>query len=172
MAWFNRPTKLRPKLAEGEEILAATQATAAGTGRIIAIAAAIGGLIGLLIATTGDSISWWSSTAFGSFTGIIVGYGWAWTAARQAGGPGAVSVIAVMTNQRLMVFRRSASIRSQPLRSLDLPEISRVVAKPAPVGAYQWVRFVAATESVALFANTVVDFAALHREQTAPQQVD
>ncbi len=172
MSWLSRPERLRPKLAPGEEIVAATEATASGTGRTIGVAATIGALVGLLYATTGDPTSWWSSTALGAFVGIAAGYGWAWVLARRSGGPGAVSVVVVMTNRRLAILRRSASLRSQPLRSLDLEDIVQVSTHPAPVGQYMRVQFHTKDEIVAVFASSHHDFAALHREHTNAQRVD
>jgi hypothetical protein len=172
VGWLTRPQRLRPKLAPGEDIVAASEATATGTGRAIGIATGVGILVGLLYPTTDAGTSLWPSLALGGFVGVVAGYVWAWILAHGRSGPGAVTLAVVMTNERLILLRLSASLRSSPLRSFTLSQIDRISTKPAPVGQYGRVRFHTTDATIDLFVRTLHDFAALHREHSQPQRVD
>lgn len=172
VSWFSRPQRLRPKLTPGEEIIAASEATATGTGRAIGIAAGVGTLVGLLYAATDTGTSPLPSLALGGFAGVVAGYVWAWILARGRTGPGAMTLALVMTNQRLILLRRSASLRSRPLRSFPLSQIDHIATKPAPIGRYGRLQFSTADTTIDLFVRTLHDFGTLHREHSQPQQVD
>lgn len=172
MRWLTRPERWRPRLAEGEQILAATEAIATGTGRLLGIAVTLGMVVGLLYSTTGDAIPLLPAIVLGGFVGVIAGYLAALLSARTETGPGAMIMLVVMTNQRLILLRRSASLRSRPLRSFALGEIVQVSTKRAPVGQFGRVQFQTERETIDVFVRDWHDFATLYRKHTESERVD
>jgi len=164
-----RPNRRRPKLGSGESILTATEATATGTGRTIATGTAVGVLAGLLYSTSVDNAAPLPSLVAGGFVGVLAGYLTAWLLARSDAGPGAVTLLVVMTNRRLILLRRGAALRTDPLREFPPRKIVRISARRAPIGSYQRVEFfVEEGTAVDIFVRGRDDFPRLLREHTTP----
>ncbi len=160
-------------LNNDEQVIAAANATATGTGAFIGTGMVIGILGGALYAVIVSTAAALPVMALGSFVGIIGGTGVAEVAARRPTGPGATSVTLVMTNQRLLMLRRQPAIRLRPLRSFQLNEIDTISATPSPIGAYQRTCInLANGPTLNLLVAGNHNFAELHREHRGDFAVD
>ena len=126
-----------PELHPGEELRSVRQATAAGTGTKVAYGGLIGVLIGWLYAITLDA-GLLPPRGLGALTGEMVGYFAAGRAARRPEGPGAIHLLAITTDQRLLTAARYAARRRRILREYPLADVA-VTAKRYPIGQYNLV---------------------------------
>lgn len=122
-------------LTRDEEIAETRVAVAGGTGACIGTAAVAGTLGGWLYAIylTAPLLP---SLVLGGLAGVIVGYGLAERTARRSHGPGAVHLLLVRSNERLMTVRRYPTFRQTPLRSYPIKDMLSSTATPLPVGRY------------------------------------
>jgi hypothetical protein len=160
-------------LENDEEVIAAANATATGTGGFIGTGLVIGILGGALYAVIVSTAAALPVMTLGGFVGIVGGTGVAEAAARRPTGPGATSVTLAMTNGRLLILRRQPAIRLRPLRIFQLDEIDAISATPSPIGKYQRTRInLADGLSLSLLVAGHHNFAGLHREQRDDFAVD
>jgi hypothetical protein len=126
-----------PELPPGEELLSVRQATAAGTGTKVVYGGLIGALVGWLYAINLDA-GLLPPLVLGALTGEMVGYFMAGRAARRAEGPGAIHLLAIATDRRLLTTTRYAARRRRILREYPLEDVA-VTAKRYPIGQYNLV---------------------------------
>lgn len=126
-----------PEMQPGESLLSVRQATAAGTGTRVAYGGLIGALVGWLYAI---SLNAGLLPAFvtGALSGEMIGYLTARREARRPQGPGAIHLLAVTTNQRLLTTARYAWRRRRILREYPLHDVS-ITTKRYPIGRYHLV---------------------------------
>lgn len=123
-------------LGDDEVVAWTTPAVAGGTANLIGSAAFVGALAGWLYAIYVDA-PLLPSLIFGGLIGVLIGYTLAEREARQPDGPGAVHLVLVLTDQRLITVRRYPTSRSKPLRIYPLENVSSSMTIPLPVGSYQ-----------------------------------
>lgn len=124
-----------PQLRPGEHVIAARRAYAAGTGTWLVVGLLAGALIGWLVGIYLDAahLPW---PTLGAMAGIIAGYVFAETVARQPSGPGATLLHLLITSERLLILRHHGIFRLRILRSIELADIRTHETRPLPVGRY------------------------------------
>ncbi len=132
-----------PNLAPDESIAAIRRATAAGTGRYVAIGAIIGTLVGWLYAISVDS-ALLPPLVLGALAGETGGYLLAHRTARQPSGPGTIHLELVLTGRRLFTVGRYASWRRRMLREYPLDTIIAATTSRYPIGRYHRVEITTA----------------------------
>jgi hypothetical protein len=122
-------------LSPGEHIVETARAVAGGTATHLGRSAFTGVLGGWLYAIS-ISAPLLPSLVLGAMVGGLVGYAIAERSARRPSGPGAVHLVVVLSDERLMTIRRYPTFRQKVLRSYPLDEISSVTLTQFPVAMY------------------------------------
>ena len=161
------------RLTDGEAVVARAEATAAGAGTTIGLGALLGLLTGLSYAMSTATASPLPSSVLGVFAGIIVGYVVAAVRARLRPGPGAISVVLLMTNRRVLILARSLGFRRRRLHEYALPDLDRIEERELPVGRFTRARLI---QDERLLADLIVrgrpGLTDLHREHKQSHGVD
>ncbi len=153
-------------LESGEEVIAAAEATSAGSGAQTLMGAGVGALCGALAWTLLDMAALWPLAMLGGFGGIIGGAGVAARTARAASGPGATVVRLVLTDRRLLTLRQRSAIRFAPLRSYRLEDIAEVESSATELGRYRRVTVTLRSgDTMQLLVAGPHDFGRLWEEQ-------
>ncbi|MCP4963764.1 MAG: hypothetical protein GY926_00835 [bacterium] len=125
-----------PLLRQDEDVVVMARATAGGTTTHLGRSAFIGLLGGWLYAIYLNA-PLLPSLVLGAMTGALVGYVIAERVARQPSGPGAVHLIVVRSEERIVTIRRYPTFRQNVVRSYPLSEMSSVQTTPFPFGMYR-----------------------------------
>jgi hypothetical protein len=126
----------RSCLRPDEQVCGVVVGYAPGTGRWILQGTILGALCGWLYALYLDAAPL-PAAVLGISIGVVVGFGLATRAARQPDGPGAVTFLAVLTDARLLILRRTVVGRPRPMRSFELTTIHETTVSQFPVGNYE-----------------------------------
>jgi hypothetical protein len=161
------------RLTDGEEVVTTAAATATGAGSTIGLGALIGLLAGLTYAISTSTALPLPSLVLGTFAGIIIGYVVAGVRARLSPGPGAIGVVLLVTNRRVLILAKSAGFRRRLLREYTLAELDTIEESHLPVGNFTRLRLI---QNERLLADLIVRgrhrLAGVHSEHNQSHGVD